>query len=201
MGRYLIYLGLEGAYATGSLRGHSGNGADLKSHFSQASVEGRIGYTFESKGCNYSFTPFGGVGYFVELNHYVHPSPVKVHFDNHFGYGALGFRSKAVLTEKFWLGLNLTAMYSFDGKVKVSNDPEYDSTTLDYMQKVNYRVELPLTYLACYHGCPIELSLVPFFEYRHYGKKLGVPFDFLDTRIRGGSFIFSTSFVFEKPED
>lgn len=184
LGRYLIYLGVEGAYAGGTLCGHSGNGTHLKSHFSQSCIEGRIGYTFEPKTCWFSLTPFLGAGYFLELNHYIRPSPVKVHFDNRFGYGAAGFRSKVNLMDQLSIGLNFTAMYSFNGKVKVSHDPDYDSATLEYMQKINYRVELPINYVACFRGCPVELSLVPFFEYRHYGKKLGVPFDFLNTHIR-----------------
>ncbi len=197
IGRYLIYWGVEGVYTKGTLRGKSGSGSRIKSHFTEKNIEGRLGYTFQSKDRRLmSITPFIGIGYFNELNHYVSPSPVKVHFDNRFSYGAAGFLLRGCFTPCFRFGINATARWSFDGKVKVSNDPEFESTTIKYMQKMQGRASLPLWYtFVCNRFC-MELGISPFYEYRHYGRKAGVPFDFIDTRIKswGCDIFYSCSF-------
>ena len=72
------YWGLETAYAVGRIDGHSGMGVRLKSHFSDFDFECRLGYTFQgTTGCCAQLTPFVGYGYFIEKNHYIHPSPLK----------------------------------------------------------------------------------------------------------------------------
>jgi hypothetical protein len=194
IGRYLIYWGLEGAYSSGMLKGHAGNGTELKSHFTQGNVEGRIGYTLQS--CNREFlsiTPFVGVGYYRELNHYVSPSPIKIHFDNQFCYGAAGVLLRGYFTPELRFGLNATARWSFDGKVKITHDPNYEATTIEYMQKMQGRVSLPLWYQTISSCVSFEWGIAPFFEYRHYGRKVAVPFDFIDTRIKSwGCDVFYT---------
>lgn len=179
--RYKFYLGCEAAYAQGILKGRSGNKQKLRSRFSDAVVEGRLGYTFQTlSGCGGWFTPFIGGGYFWENNNYLSPSPKKVHFSTRYGYFALGAYSGTPLTSQLEIGLNATARFCMQGKMHISHDPEGDPLTLKYEQKVNCRVVLPLTYF--YNT--LSACLAPFYEYRHYGRRHAFPFDFLDTRIK-----------------
>lgn len=182
--RYKFYWGAEGAYGRGTLRGKSGNdGSHLKSRFTEYSVEGRLGYTLQTKGEHYSFTPFVGLGYFLETNHYIKPSPVGLHFNNRFYYGALGFLSHIWLTENLKVGARFTAEFSYDGKVKVSHDPHYQDVDLHYLQKIHYWGALPIDYRFCLCDYAVDLRLEPFFEFRNYGKKIAIPFDFQETKI------------------
>jgi hypothetical protein len=197
IGRYLIYWGFEGACSTGTLKGKTGNGNVIKSHFTENNVEGRIGYTFQSKDKSLlSITPFVGIGYFKELNHYISPSEVKVHFDNRFNYGAAGCLLRGCFTPNFRFGLNATARWSLDGKVKISHDPNAESTTIEYMQKMQARASLPFWYKTTCATFSVECGIAPFYEYRHYGRKVGVPFDFIDTRIKSWGCDFFYTFCF-----
>jgi hypothetical protein len=183
--RYRYYYGLEGSYDSGVLKGKSRQGAPLKSNFTQSNIEGRLGYTFQSKGEQYlSFTPYFSAGYFLELNDYKKPSPVQVHFKNQFYYGGMGCILKGCLRPRLHFGLNVQARFSVDGKVRTSHDPDYDPATLKYMQKVQCRVSLPFSYQFSESNPRFTFDGVPFFEYRQYGKKRAIPFDFLDTRIQ-----------------
>lgn len=183
--RYKTYYGIEGAYASGVLKGKSRSGTPLKSNFTQSNIEGRLGYTLQSKGEKYlSLTPYFSAGYFLELNNYKKPSPVKVHFNNRFFYGGIGCILKGCLRPRLHFGLNVSARFSSDGKVTTSHDPEFDSHTIKYMQKVQCRVSLPFSYQFSESNPRCSFEAVPFFEYRQYGKKRAIPFDFLDTRIQ-----------------
>ncbi len=187
--RYRVYWGLEAAYAKGTLRGKSGDKDTLKSHFSDLSFEARVGYTFQSKtGCCAQFTPFLGYGYFVERNDYVHPSPMSLHFRNTFYYTAVGTLTRAFVTPNFTIGLDVTAKFSIDGKVKVTHDPEFDAQHMQYENKIHCRAAVPFSYRLRLCGYPAEFCLAPFYEYRHYGHHHNVPFDFLDTKIKNFGF-------------
>src|ERR1700733_6863002 len=106
-GRYLFYFGCETAYANGNLKGHSGNGTKIKSNFSDFMIEGRVGYTFQSKSASCArFTPFIGYGQFIEWNNYVHPTPLRYHFRNTFSYVLLGALCKVFPNRCTSLGLN-----------------------------------------------------------------------------------------------
>ncbi|CCB86375.1 MULTISPECIES: outer membrane protein [Parachlamydia] len=182
--RFGLYWGVEGHWAQGSLCGHSGNGHKLKSTFTDSNVEGRFGYTLQSK-CWYqpSFTPYVGIGYAWEKNAYRHPSPIHLHFLTRFPYWAVGFLSNIEVANNFGVGLNYKAWFMYDARCKVSHDPEFGSTTLKIQDKTNHRVELPITY----HYCPpcnhIDIALVPFYESRHYGRHFSFPFSFADTKL------------------
>ncbi len=190
-GRYLIYYGLEAAYATTQdLNGKNPLKESLKSHFADHMIEARLGYTFQSKtaACG-SFTPYIAVGYFLEKNNYVKPSSTHYHFTNKFKYGSIGALSKAYLTPKLTIGLNVAALFSLEGHVKITHDPKYGKTTLDYENKIHARIALPCCYsqidspfLTSYFNQ--QIALIPFFEYRHYGHHPQVPFDFLKTEIK-----------------
>lgn len=183
--RYALYVGLEGLYATGTLNGKSGEGERVKSWLTDANVEGRMGYTFQSKSCyHFSFTPFIGAGYFWENNHYIHPSPLHIHFDNSFWYVPVGFLSSFYVSSQLSLGLNFKARFPMDGYTKTSHDPDESDHQLHYEHKVQYRVELPIAYYACWCNSDWALTLIPFYEYRQYGHKPNYPFDFLETTFK-----------------
>lgn len=181
IGRYCWYWGGEFAFAGGSLRGHTGTGLRLRSHFDDAMVEGRFGYTLQSKsGTCGLLTPFVGYGYAQERNHYVGPSPVHVHFKNSYPYAALGFLSRIYYRPYLSLGLNVTVKYGLEGKIKVSHDPEGKRHSQRYENKLMCRICLPITYQPRSLG----FCLNPFYEYRHFGGLNQVPFNFLDTRLK-----------------
>lgn len=183
--RYAFYAGLDGLYAQGTLNGHSGEGRALSSLLTDANVEGRFGYTFQSKACHHvSFTPYVGYGYFWETNSYKHPSPISVHFHNHFSYIPVGFLSRFFLYPDLSLGLNVKARLPLEGKTKVTNDPDADHLTLHYEQHIQYRIDLPVVYYFCWRDQSLAIGIVPFYEYRHYGYHANFPHDFLDTKFR-----------------
>jgi hypothetical protein len=195
--RYKIYCGFESVYVLGTLSGESGSDQRIKSRFSECSLEGRIGYTFQSKDPRLlSITPFLGTGYFIELNRYTSPSPVKLHFDNRFLYGSAGCILQAHFTPQFDGELDVTVRLGWDDRMKVNRDPKYGSLTLHYMQKLQCRVALPLKYRTSICTFPFEAWAVPFFEYRHYGGKMGTPFDFIDTRIQSWGGTLYCGFAF-----
>lgn len=182
--RYKFYWGLDGLYARGTIKGKVAD-QRLKSELIDSNVEVRMGYTFASKcGFRPSLTPFFGVGRFWEKNDYQSPSPQHFHFHNHFLYIPAGFLSHLFITENFSIGLNFKARFILEGKIKVSNDPEFGDSTQNYEEKVQYRVELPLLYETCWCDQQLGIGLTPFYEYRPYGKRVNFPFDFLETKFK-----------------
>lgn len=182
--RYHFYWGFDALYGKGTLDGKSGGGHKLKSTFSDLFAEGRFGYTFQQKcGYRFSLTPFGGFGYMNERNNFKHPSPIPAHFHIRSWYGVAGFLSQASLTNCFDIGINFKARFLYEPKCKVSHDPDSDDSTQLINEKIHYRVELPLTYH--YPECcdRFLISLVPFYEFRQYGKRVNYPFDFFDTKL------------------
>lgn len=179
--RYCFYVGGEAAYGRGRLHGHSGTGHRLKSTFIDASIEGRVGYTFQQKeGCRFAFTPFVGGGYIVEKNNFIHPTPITVHFRTECSYVTAGFLSSMTCSPCFDIGINFKAKYMIDARNQVSHDADSDVHKMLIKNEMHYRVDLPLTYYLC---SDFALSLVPFYEYRHYGNQANFPFDFLDTQL------------------
>ncbi|WP_068470984.1 hypothetical protein [Candidatus Protochlamydia phocaeensis] len=182
--RYKVYWGLDGLYATGSLKGKL-DGQHLKSNLTDINLEERVGYTFQAK-CDWrpSLTPFIGIGYFWEKNNYKHPSDMQIHFHNRFSYIPVGFLSSVQFGPYFSMGVNFKARIILEGKNEVSNDPKFDDVTQNYEEKIHYRIELPFTYERCYWGKELGISLVPFYEYRQYGHRPNFPFDFLETKFK-----------------
>lgn len=190
--RFHYYLGADFLYASGDLCGKTGNHT-IKSTLHDINVEGRFGYTLESKwGWQPSLTPFVGGGYFWESNNYKHPSPLKIHFHNHFSYATAGFLSRLRLLSNMTIGLNFKIRYIIDGKIRITNDPDEDDRDQHYDERLQYRVELPLTYYLAYCSHDWALSIVPFYEYRPYGHRANFPFDFLETKFKlyGATFKF-----------
>lgn len=185
IGRYKWYVGVEGLYGSGTIKGHSGSDLRLKSKLTDRMIEGRAGYTFQSK-CGWlpSFTPFVGYGYCEELNHYKNPSPLIINFKNRASYFSFGFLSSVRLTEELTVGFNFKGRSLVDPECLVKNDPIFDRLKMHIDDELQYRLELPI-YYDFFSGCEAyELGLVPFYEFRHYGGRENYPFDFLDTKLK-----------------
>lgn len=180
--RYCFYIGSEVAWARGALRGKYGEDGRLKSHLTDAMVEGRFGYTFQRKhGRKAAITPYFSGGYFSERNNYVHPSPLTIHFHTYFPYVGTGFLSRIDLTPNLEFGINAKFKFPLDPQSQVSHDPEVDDHKLGIEERFQYRIELPLKYQFCRCNEIYIFSLSPFYEYRLYGQQLGYPYDFLET--------------------
>ena len=188
--RYKLYWGVDALWAQGTLEGKAQDD-HVKSIFTDINVEGRVGYTFQSKcwRCA-SFTPYTGLGYFWENNFFEHPSPLPIHFKNRFSYVPFGFLSQIFITPRWSVGANLKVRFLLQSSVEATHDPEREDTTQNYEERLQYRAELPITYFICWRKHSLAFSLVPFYEYRPYGYRANFPFDFLETKFNlyGGTF-------------
>lgn len=183
--RYRLYWGIEGYFAKGQIRGKSGSDAKLVSDILDSEIEGRFGYTFHRKTCfQASFTPFIGYGYFYQTNHFKHPSPLHLHFRDTFQYLVGGFISKFYINPCWNVGITFKAKYSIDGKSKITHDPDFDDMTIQMSDKMQYSVDFPINGVFCWCNRMLDLSLVPFYQFRHYGGRENFPFDFIDTKFR-----------------
>lgn len=179
--RYTFYLGFETLYGKGRLHGTSPAGNRLKSIFRDGYVEGRFGYTFQQKcGYRFAFTPYIGGGYAKECNNFIKPSPLTIHMEMKYKYFCGGFLSKMSWTPHFDMGMNFKVKYTFEPQNSVSNDSKFDESDMLVKEEFQYRGELPLTYHWCQEW---QISLVPFYEFRHYGGHVNYPFDFFDTKL------------------
>lgn len=181
--RYKFYWGFDGLYATGHLSGKNSGGNRIKSDFTDASTEGRLGYTFKCKtGYRLSFTPYIGVGYYLEQNDFKKPSPIPAHFRTEYAYGAIGFLSQVSINCLWDVGINLKAKWPYNPKCHISHDPEEENSTQNITERLQYRVELPVTYHTNLCLDRVLISFVPFYEYRRYGAQANYPFDYFDTQ-------------------
>lgn len=181
--RYCIYWGGDVACATGHLYGKSGRGISLKSRMKDASVEGRLGYTFQRKhGCRPMLALFVSGGYFSERNNYSRPHDFPVHFHITYPYVGAGFISRVDFTDHLQLGVNFKFKYPLEPECRVSHDPENPRHKLGIEERFQYRVEVPLKYQFSRCRDIYIVSIAPFFEYREYGRKAGYPFDFFETK-------------------
>lgn len=182
--RYGWYWGIEASYAKGTLKGHTGTDAKISSKFTDQWLEARFGYTFQQKDClELAFTPFAGIGYAQENNNFKHPSPLPIHFRTRFGFATWGFLSWAHVLEKWEVGLNFHMRIPYDPECRASHDPSHDPVTQKIGERLQYRVELPITYRA-FCNERFVLTLDPFYEYRLYGTHVNYPFDYFKTNLR-----------------
>lgn len=180
--RFKFYWGADLLYSRGKLDGETQGGETLKSKFTDLIIEGRLGYTIQQKeGYRLSLTPFLGGGYGIETNNFVPPTEFTFHSKIRYDYVCGGFYSQATPFDCFDVGLNFKIKYLIDAKNKISHDPDFDDATLLVGNRFFYRIELPLTYNFL---SQFALSLMPFYEFRHYGKQMCIPFDFFDTRLK-----------------
>ena len=179
--RHTFYWAIEGAIARGPLHGKS-KLSKQESHMRDRSIEGRFGYTFRIKNaCKLMLTPFVGGGYLIEDNDFQHPSPLHLHFKTSYSYVTAGFLSRINLGCDWKVGLTVKLRYMFDPTCKITHDPDFKDMTLKIANDdLQFRLELPVTYSYC-HG--VSFVATPFYENRIYGRQIGYPFDYLQTRI------------------
>lgn len=182
--RCKFYCGLDYLFGEGELHGKS-NVGKLKSTYRDENIEGRLGYTLQTKDdYHLSLTPFVGYGYFRETNRFHHDHPMRVKFQTRFHYCALGFLSNMAVSPQWNIGVNFKARLTFDSRCRISDDPGIKNMTQLISDKPHYRVELPISYRLCRCIERFELDFVPFFEYRHFGSKNNYPFDYLNTKFQ-----------------
>lgn len=178
--RNSFYWGIDATYAGGRISGHSATDCRVKSVFCDSNVEGRAGYTWQQKcGYRFLFTPYLGGGASLENNHFVHPSPIHVHFRLYYAYVCAGFLSQMSVSPCYDVGINVKLKYVIEAKNRISHDPCFDSSTSLVGNELLYRIEFPFTWHARPNG---YISCLPFYEFRHFGKQAGFPFDFVDTK-------------------
>jgi hypothetical protein len=183
--RFKLYWGIDALYGNGTLRGRSGYDDKIKSTFTDKQIEGRLGYTIQlKKWLRPSFTPFVGYGYYQENNKFHHPSPLKLKFRTRYNCVVAGFLSHVDFNPHLTVGVNFRARFMHDAKCKVTDDPDEGDVTLSIKDKVNYRVEVPVSYRLCSYNDQLEFDVVPFYEFRHFGGRKNFPFNFLETRLR-----------------
>lgn len=183
--RYNIYWGIQGFYGKGTLTGRNGIDDKIKSRWTDEQIEGYLGYTFQTK-CfpNPSFTPYFGYGYMRETNKFVSPSPLPLKFTINFGYFAYGFLSEISVFECLRVGANLRFKTPYDPHCKISEDPDFEDMNTLVGTRLQTRVELPITYRSECIWENLELGVIPFYEFRHYGGRENHPFDFFKTKIQ-----------------
>ncbi len=88
-----------------------------------------------------------------------------------------GFLSSISPTDYLTLGLNVKVRYIIDPKCRVTHDPRQPDGVKFTMgdENVQYRIELPLSYITCCSQWGI--TAIPFFEHRYYGGKKFHPND------------------------
>lgn len=155
-----LYWGIDGLWARGMLEGKVQK-EHLKSEFTDGNIEARLGFTFQSKywRCA-SITPFTGLGYFYESNHYQHPTPLKIHFKNKFTYVPVGLLTQLFIFPSLSVGLNLKVRILLESEQQVLHDPCHGKVTQHYKEKFQYRVELPMNYFflleIAFYGCRVS---------------------------------------------
>jgi hypothetical protein len=183
------YIGADVFYANGELKGKTSSHDRLRSDLTDASVEGRFGYTFQRKqGYQIAVTPYVGYGYFTERNDYRHPSPSSLHFKTHYEYVSTGFLFAGHFLPQLEAGVNFRVKYMLEPKCRRSHDPLFRSVDLGIENRFQYRVELPVTYR--WIDQTFLIGIIPFWELRQYGRLANYPFNWLETKfnIYGATF-------------
>lgn len=181
--RQSLYWGGQVFYGAGPLKGDVKEDK-IHSRLKDFQIEGCLGYTLQTK-CypKFSFTPFGGYGYFRETNTFRPPSFLCVKFVTDYSYIAYGFLSSAQLHTDFLLGLNLRLRQPWQPRCHVSNDPERKNTCQQIEEELSYRIELPMVYKGKLFCNLFETGITPFYELRRYGGRENFPFDFYETKL------------------
>jgi len=191
--RYRWYFGASFDYAQGRLKGHNGAQADLTSTLTNKIWEGRFGYNFQRRGARgYFIAPYGGYGYFDEINAFHEPTTVR--FKNTFNFTTAGFLSGVNLSSVFSMWINFKMRFMLNGTSKITNDPAVGDNTLLMTNEVLALVEVPLIFSPSCVRMGLEFVAAPFYEYRHFGGREGFPFDYIDTKYN----LYGASFALRK---
>lgn len=181
----VIYVGLDGYWATGGLNGQKSNGDELKSNVKEWEVEGRLGLTFKKHLIHcYAITPFLGSGYMKSINEYVDPTDPEIKFTDRYNYISTGFLFHTSLSECLNVGFSFKKKFMISGKSKVTDDPIYDTVRLLMDSETQYEMEAPITYYTSWCCGHLSGKFVPFYRFRHYGGRENFPFNFIDTKFR-----------------
>ncbi len=177
------YFGGEYQYASGDIKGYTAGGNYFVSKLTDTIYEGRLGYTFQQKeGRQPFFVPFGGWGYFKEVNAFRYPSLLTYTFNDTFHFFTIGFLSGVNFTPLLSMGVNFKVRFMIDGTSQVTNDPVYDEVNLNMENEMQIRLDIPFTFNLPCSLFGIAMQLVPFYEFRHFGGREGYPFNFRDTK-------------------
>ena len=181
--RYSWYFGGTYSYAQGRLKGHTGSQREMVSTLTDTLWEGRFGYNFQRRGAKgYFIAPYGGYGYFDEINDFHPPSPLAVKFKNTFNFVTAGFLSGVNFSSVFSMWIDVKMKFMLNGETKVTDDPVVGDNTLLMNNEVLARIEVPLIFSPSQVRMGLEFVIDPFYEFRHYGGREGFPFDFVDTK-------------------
>ncbi len=189
--RYSWYLGGTFSYAQGRLKGHSGAQREILSTLTDKSWEGRFGYNFQRRGSKgYFIAPYGGYGYFNEVNDFHPPTTNTFKFKDTFNFVSAGFLSGMNLSSLVTMWIDFKMKFMRNGTSKVTNDPIMGDSTLLMNNEVFARIEVPLIFSPSCVRMNLEFVVDPFYEYRHFGGREGFPFDYIDTKytLYGASF-------------
>jgi hypothetical protein len=177
------YFGADYLFASGRLKGETATGRSLRSELTDQIVEARLGFTLQQKAPGRPFiTPFGGWGYFKEINDFYPPSPIPCTFTDTFNYLTAGFLSGINFTPLLSMGINFKLRFMQEAKSEVSDDPLFDDVTLHMKEEMHVRLDIPFAYSPNNPLRGIGFLLSPFYEYRHFGGREGFPFNFRDTK-------------------
>lgn len=178
-----VYLGAEGAFATGISKGHTGGGASIRSRMSDYQYEGRLGYTFPwTFGLCGTITPYLVYGQFVGVNDFLDPSPMTLRYRNSFRYGGAGIITKFQIGACLTAGFQASITPSSHPRSSISEDPFEDDITLIIEEKVQYVFEAPIQYKRCLCAGIFQAGITPFIRLRHYGGRENFPTDFFSTK-------------------
>jgi len=177
------YVGVDYLYASGKIKGKAVADILLDSEVTDRIFEARIGFTLQQYAPKRPFiTPFMGWGSFREVNAFTPPSPFSYKFTDTLNYAVVGFLSGVNITALISMGLDFKVKFMLDGKSKVTHDPMYEGVTLIMEKETFCRLDIPLTYDPCNALLGVDMQLVPFYEFRHFGGREGFPFNFKDTK-------------------
>lgn len=192
-----LFLDVEARWATGDLKGHTHNHLSIHSRMIELEAQGNLGYTLGLDClCNLEITPYVGGGAFKGTNKFGNANPIQVKYTDRFYYFSSGILVMAEVLPAIMAGINFQIKWAADGQTKVSDDPDFEPFEMHFDTNPGYYVELPISYQLCGGCSTFSASILPFFEYRHYGKRENFPFDFLDTKyyLYGAKLLLGWSF-------
>lgn len=190
-----IYAAADYLFATGDLKGTNSRDFPIHSTLTDQIFEVRLGYCLQSqKAPDSFFVPFGGWGLFQEINDHYLPTPIPYTFTDQFHYIVVGFLSGIDLLPYLNVGINFKTMFMEGALSKITDDPDFDDTTVMIRNVPYFRLELPCILRLCGNWPFSGFKITPFYEYRHFGGRAGYPFDFIDTTFN--LFGLSTSLIF-----
>lgn len=181
-----IYWGADGYAVTGDLSGKTAKGFKTKSNVKEREIEGRLGYTRHLPYICWSprFTLFMGGGYYYSSNKFRKPSPMTIKMTEWASYGSAGCFIGVDLSCRLRAEARFTAKFMANGKSDITEDHDFDDISLDMDNEVFYNVDIPISYRICESNERLELRLVPFYRFRHFGGRSNFPFDFVETKFR-----------------